>query len=355
VHAGGDGATLPLSAGDILKKNALSNLRNIRIESGFDYSGFEITGSLIPRSAELTLPIIRQHLAVAPEGVASTNTRLIVSQDSLKASGDNAGFDLVVAVREGAAFTWSASDSDFSATATIDGVQRSKKFSAIAQDVFQDVMLGKDSCVQAILKKVDAAGSSEKEFLRKKADHARSSFDAGTAGRIFSSYGASSYASFASLARRNLNQGMDKTERKNFVELWTRFIVEAYPDLLLSPAEATQVVRRSPYHAARPELTEGGGRRPGNRIYHEHIPADELEEVLSTPIKVRADGAYILGYVSRQSALTADELSPHFGWRNEAQKSVRRVALFTEKGYEAVVPLVRKGFVTPFRLFLKGQ
>lgn len=56
VHGGGEGATLPAAAEDILKQNALANLRAVRIESGFDYSGFEITGAVVPRDRRLDLP-----------------------------------------------------------------------------------------------------------------------------------------------------------------------------------------------------------------------------------------------------------------------------------------------------------
>lgn len=148
---------------------------------------------------------------------------------------------------------------------------------------------------------------------------------------------------------------MDGTERAAFASLWTDFIVEQFEDLLLTPAEATEVVRRSRYHVARQELTPGSGVRPAARVLHEHIKADELQKTLTQPMKVRSSGAYVLGFVNGRPGDEIGEVEALFGRRNPAHDAVRRLALFEEAEYRRVVPLVRKGLVTPFRLFLKRQ
>ena len=51
----------------------------------------------------------------------------------------------------------------------------------------------------------------------------------------------------------------------------------------------------------------------------------------------------------------AGEVAAGLGWRNQENQTPKRLALFTVGDYPDVVPLVRKGLVTPFRLFVKRQ
>ncbi|MBI0532052.1 hypothetical protein D9602_11860 [Sphingomonas sp. TX0522] len=354
VHGGGEGAALPAAAGDILKQNALANLRAVRIESGFDYSGFEITGAVVPRDRNLDLPTALQHLELSAGEGAAANARVLLSPDPLPA-GSPSGSRLVVSLRNGDAFSWDAGEGDFRATVTIDPERRITKFGAMAQDVFQDIMLANDACIQAVLSGFRAAGGDDEELFRRKAAFGRGRVDQGAAGSLFASFEARGYASFAALARRNLSQGMDQSERRLFVALWSDFITEGLADHLLTAEQATDLIRRGRYHSARSELTAGSGVRTGARILHEHVPRDELLKVLSAPMTVTRPGPYVLGLVNGRPGAAAGEVAARFGWRNQENQTPKRLALFTAGDYPDVVPLVRKGLVTPFRLFLKRQ
>jgi hypothetical protein len=144
---------------------------------------------------------------------------------------------------------------------------------------------------------------------------------------------------------------MSPAERRSFVQLWTDFLVTEFAEHFLTAEEAADLVRSSYFHAAAPGLNVAGGR--GARTQHEWIKAGRLREILSDRQVVRRTGTYVLCLATGRGEDSAQRLGPVFGWVNQPKGNPERLKLCTPKEYGQMVPLVRDGIVTPFRLFLK--
>lgn len=358
IH-GRDSAWISERSGELLKENVLANLRDVRIHSGFDYKGFTIGGMLLPRGGGPDLQAVKQWL-VAHDGRSPGRARLVISETPVAGNGDTTGFELVLSVTEGNRFEWVNGANEFAAEIRVDKAQRFAKISATAHDVFQDIMLANDCGIQAVVVKHRAAVDASKaantpapDLYELKADFAKAEIAAGRVGGSLVGFASDKYASFASLARDNFRQGMSPGERDTFVDLWTRFLVERLPDHFLTADEAVRTVRTGFFHSARPVLTTDSGVRPGARIQHESIQAGKLRMVLSDPQVVRRPGAFVLCWAGGRVTDAAHRIGPKFGWANEARSSPRRLKLCTPSSYKEMIPLVRDGIVTPFRLFLR--
>lgn len=387
VHGGGDGVLLPANSGEILRQQAMANLRRIRIDTGFDYAGMEIQGTSVNGVPDLSIARVGD---VIPAGSVS-DTRIIVSERPV-ADAATENYGLVVTISRGDAFSWGNGLATIAADIRVSREEASEQLSAVVLDIFQELMLANCASIQAVLAKFIASGGTQDDFFRAKAEYAADMIARGEADTMFEHFAADRYACFATLARGDLYPVLDADDRARFGAWWSGFLLARFIDHFLTVDEAVALVRSGQFHKARPELVAGGGGvRPGARVRHGSIDEgelrrvigeptkaelralngespppealepgesneEELRELLGDPQRVRQAGAYILCILtSNPKEGDAGKVGAMFGWRRSATKSPKRLRLCTEDTYKEMVPLVRKGLVTPVRLFLKAN
>lgn len=353
VHGGGDGLLLPANADKILQEQAVGNLRPLRIETGFDYAGMEIRGTRVNAAPGLSIAGVRQRI---PENVAS-ETRIIVSQQPVEDAGPPDGaYGLVLTVSHGDAFSWNGGFSTLAADIRVTKPLAGTQLSAVVLDVFQELMLANCASIQSVLAKFTKLGGTASDFYRAKAEFAMQLIASGEAATLFDGYAPDRYACFSTLARTDLTPVMDRPERERFAQLWRRFLEARFADSFLNVDEAVALIRAGGFHRARPEKTAGSGVRPGARVRYGWIKEHKLREVLDDPQTVLHDGSYVLCVLTgKPKNGDVGKVGTLFGWRSSLRNVPKRLRLCTDRNYAKMIPLVRKGLVTPMRLFLKAR
>ncbi|GGB55817.1 hypothetical protein GCM10010833_08150 [Blastomonas aquatica] len=238
----------------------------------------------------------------------------------------------------------------------VSGADASLQLSAVILDVFTELMLANCASIQAVLSNYLADGGSQDTFYRAKADFASELIARGDAATLFEQYLPDRYACFATLAREDFLATMDEDEMASLASLWSQFLRERFSAYFLSVDQAVALVRNEPFHRARPELTVGSGVRPGGRMRYGFVDEAELRSVLSDKQVVLGTGAYVLCLLTgKPSDAEIGKIGNSFGWRRQADSVPKRLRLCTEDNYHEMIPFVRKGFVTPVRLFLKAS
>ncbi len=164
---GGHGNLLSANAAEDIKQKVMANLRRLRVLSGFDYEGISLSGIDVTAVPAPDLGAIQRRLDLQPGRLAST--RLVVSPQVLADGNGPLGFELVIAVCEGDDFSWHPGGDNFASVITIDRTNRLSKVTVTVADIFQDIMIGNDASIQAVLSKFAAAGRSPADFYRMKA------------------------------------------------------------------------------------------------------------------------------------------------------------------------------------------
>jgi len=352
------------------------------VESGYDYVGFEMSGESISYFQNVTLEAIERRVK-AKQNASADNflaaTRLVVSPSPVEDKKELATVNLVMALESGDAFCWKGGSTNFSSVITVDKKQRSLKVSAVVQDLLQDLMVANSDSLQAVIRKIKIhlttkelkeradeaakpgempANPSDEEieakvdkigerlFLQSKANFARSS--AASSGRqsLFSSYEPDRYAAFSSLARSDLYATMDANGPRDFGDLWTRFLVEYYADHFLTADEAVRLVRTGAFRRTRAD-----GQKVKARVRWRWLADSDLHAIINDKRVVTTSGCYVLCILNKITNGDHGDLSSLF--QLSSLGVIRRLTLCTEERYAKMVPLVRKGLVTPIRLFLK--
>jgi hypothetical protein len=341
---------LPANAGQLLREQAMANLRRLRIQTGFDYAGIEIHGCAVNSVPGLDVAGVRERIPTGQVG----DTRIIVSETPVADGVPDANYGLVLTISRGNNFSWNSGLATLAADVRVSGEQAGMQLSAVVLDVFQELMVANCASIQAVLRKFLARGGTQADFYRAKADFAADLLARGEAATLFEQYAPDRYACFATLARTDMYSTMDEDERARFAWLWSRFLSNRLADSFLNIDEAVKLVRAGPFRKARPELTPGGGVRPAARVQYGFIDETDLRQVLGDRQTVLQTGAYILSILtSNPSNADTGQIGNAFGWRRRG--APRRLRLDTEVGYKEMVPFVRKGLVTPVRLFLKAN
>lgn len=354
VQGGGTAAWIPEGAGESLKQNALSNLRQVRLHHGYDYEGFNITGVLMQREAQFDLSMVERWVNVERGPAGVRDSRLVVSEGPL-AAGANAAFGLVLEVSAGNRFAWEPGRNGVSGVISVDKANRGAKVSAALQDIFHDIMLANDHSVQTVLKKWRASGNfTDTDLFGMKADFAVAQVTGRGLGTTLDHFAPNGYASFAATARQNFHQTMNEQERSEFASLWTKFLIDRFAEHFLDVEEAVDLVRNGRFRDSKPELTAGSGEAPDARHQHGMLSEHELREALTKPQLVRKNGSYILCFWQGKLGAAAGQIGAKFMLK-KGGNSPRRFKLCDEVSYAEMVPLVRDGLVTPIRLFLKKQ
>lgn len=388
VDGGSDGFWLSQDAARIIRENAIANLRRFRVESGFDYVGLEISGESIGYFQGLSLEGIQRRVNARHNTGASGllgSTRLVVSPTTVQDTKALSSMNLVLALEAGDAFSWRAGSANFSSVITVDKEKRSLKISAVVQDLLQDLMVANSDSLQAVIRKIKfhltaaklaeiaaeaAAPGEEPEapstdeienhlgtigeqlFFEAKAKFARSRVAALPNGSLFAAFEPDRYATFSSLVRQDLHSTMDATTARALGAVWAQFLEETFSAHFLTTEEAVRLVRTGSFRRARTERQNGDGQKPKARIRHHDLSEGDLTKVIGDKRIVTTSGCYVLCVLNRTTQGEYGELSALFG--ESSKDTLRRLTLCTEQRYQKVIPLVRKGFVTPIRLFLKA-
>jgi len=353
VHGGGDGLLLPANAGTILRDQAVANLRPLRVETGFDYAGLEIGGESLNAAPGLDMAGVRARMS--PANIC--DTRIVVSHQAVLDGGTaEQGFGLVLNVSSGDSFDWRGGLSTVAADIRVRKELAGPQLSAVVLDIFQELMLAQCASIQSVLGKFTASGGTASDFYRAKADFANEQIANGNAVTLFEGYAPDRYASFAMLARTDFSQSLDRDERRRFADLWRRFLEARFADHFLTVDEAITLVRAGRFHRARPERTNGAGVPPGPRQIFGSIKEAKLRKVLGDRQSVLRTASYILCVLTgKPSIADIGKVGALFGWKNMARQTPERLRLCTDASYQQMVPLVRRGLVTPMRLFLKAS
>lgn len=388
VDGGADGLWLSHGAAKKIRENAIANLRRFRVESGYDYVGLEISGESIGYFQDLTLEGIERRVKAKRNSGAGGflgSTRLIVSPTPVDDSKPLSSLNLVLALEAGDAFSWKASSSNFSSVITVDKEKRSLKINAIVQDLLQDLMVANSDSLQAIIHKIkthlteakltelaaqaaapggapEAPSPDEVEkhldtigeplFLEAKAKFARLTAAALPNGSLFSAFDPDRYAAFSSLARRDFHLTMDAAAVRALGELWTQFLEKTFSAQFLTTEEAVRLVRTGSFRRTRTERQNGEGQKPKARVRRHDLSERDLTKVIGDKRVVTTSGCYVLCLLNRTTRGEHGDLSMLFG--KSSDDALRRLTLCTEQRYQKMIPLVRKGLVTPIRLFLKA-
>lgn len=341
---------MPPNAGALLRQQATGNLRKLRIETGFDYAGVEIHGTSVFAVPDLDMAGVRERI---PQG-AVADTRVIVSELPIADTVRDQNFGLILTISRGDQFAWSAGLSTLAADVRVTRDLGAMQLSAVVLDVFQELMLANCASIQAVLAKFIASGGSQDAFYRAKADFAGQLIARGEATTLFQAFAPDRYACFATLARADLAGVMDIAERARFASLWSQFLQARFTDHFLDIDEAVELVLYGSFHRARAERTAQGGVAPGARQRFGFIKEAELRRELGDRQRVLHTGAYVLCLLTgKPSAADLGKVGAKFGWKRPGVPKLLR--LCTEDKYNEMVPLVRRGLVTPLRLFLKAS
>jgi len=380
VDGGTENLWLSRRAAKMIREQAIANLRRFRITSGYDYVGLDLDGASVSGFPNLNLAGIERRLRASLDIKAATTlqaTRLVVSQAPVSDDTPLDALELVLAVEEGSAFAWTEGRTNFSSVITVDPDARALKVNAVVQDLLQDLMVANSDSIQAVLRKlkpalvaqeldkqprrkaqsemapVDHELLGERLFLGTKASYAaQRARDAGRRS-VFSTFEPDRYASFSALARHDLYATMDPDELSGFSDLWTGLLVDRFAEHFLTVDEAVELVRTGSFRRTRQERLEGQGQKVKARTRRQDLAADDLKRVIGDPRIVTADGSYILCVVNRAPTGVAGKLEVEFTNGSPSKRLLNKLTLCTEKRYASMIPLVRKGIVTPIRLFLK--
>ncbi len=334
-------ATILNSASDSIAVKIASTMRDFRIETGFDYLGFNIKGITISDSPNLTLgAIVRAVKDTCPDADLE-KVRFIISGHGAENQVDDNPFSLLLQIFPGTSFAWSDGTGAIHAAITTSNLGALQQEATIL-DVFQDIMITNEPCIQAVIKKFLRTGGSVNDFHAKKAAFAMRQVRGKQT--LFDTFNASKYASFSSLARSKLFFPLSTADRARLSQLWQQFMIEEMKEWFLTVEEAIHVVRKSGYRDTKTF---------DNRVNHEDISPNELKLVLSDKRIVTQSGSYILCYLRKKLPSSAKGDAQAI-FSRASPSSYRRLQLCTNSTYAAMVDLVRRGFVTPMRLFLQS-
>lgn len=346
---GGLDNPLPSNAGQQLKIHASENLRNMRVVSGYDYVGFDLAGTLIDYRPGMDLAYVAQQ--IGDRGALSDKTRLVVAPDGVADLTVAIGFELCLAVHRGSQYAWTPGGATSAGVITVDNTQTSRKISAVVIDVFQDIMVANSPTVAAVLEKYLTSGRTMMDFYALKAQFARQRVADGEP-TLFTDFSPKQYASFSAVARRGFYLSMTESELTAFARLWTDFLTTYLQPHFLSAEEAARLVRLQRFRTARAERVGGAGQKTKSRSKRGFLKGKDLVALFSDRQLVHSAGSYILCVVNRPTGPGADDLGPVFGWNKPGVPN--RLKLCSEKQYGELTALVRRGLVTPIRLFLQA-
>lgn len=346
---GGQGNLLSANAAEDIKQKVMANLRRFRVLSGFDYEGISLSGVDVTAVPPPDLGAIQRRLDLHPGRLAST--RLVVSPQVLTDGSGPLGFELVIAVCEGDRFAWHPGGDNFAGVITIDRTNRLSKATATVADIFQDIMIGNDASIQAVLSKFAAAGGSRADFYRMKAAFAVDAVTTGVLPGLHAVFAPNAYASFSAIARRELYAWLSETELLRISELWRSFMVSQMRDHFLDCEQAVHLVRRGYFHGLNAERIGGEGPNAQARSQRQYLPEKDLEAVFLDRRIVMQDDSYVLCIINRPNGPNKDELSVEFG--RDSKEALKRIKLCTETEFKRMIDFTRRGLVTPIRLYLK--
>lgn len=346
---GGQGHLFSANAAEDIKQKVMANLRRLRVLSGFDYEGISLSGVGVTAVPAPDLGAIQRRLDLQPGRLAST--RLVVSSQALADGNGPLGFELVIAVCEGESFAWHPGGDNFAGVITIDRTSRLSKVTVTVADIFQDIMIGNDASIQAVLSKFALAGGSRAEFYRMKAAFAVEAVATGVVPALHAAFAPNAYASFSAIARSDLYSLLNETELLRIAQLWRSFMVSQMRPHFLDCEEAIHLVRRGYFHSLNAERIGGEGPDAQARSQRQYLSEKDLAEVLLDRRSVMQDDSYVLCIINRLSGPNQDELSVEFG--RDSKNSLKRIKLCSETEFKRMIKFTRRGLVTPIRLYLK--
>ncbi|WP_133244800.1 hypothetical protein [Caulobacter radicis] len=346
---GGQKLALSVNAAEDIRQKVMSNLRLFRILTGFDYEGIIIGGVGLTASPKLTIEGVHKRLSASNDKVAKT--RLIISPNRILDDTAQSGFELLLAIHDGDDYAWLSGEANTAAIITINSPQRSSKLTSTVVDIFQDIMIGNDQSIQSVISKFKDSGGSTDTFYKLKAKFATQRHSSHTHKILYDKFSPSNYASFSSIARRDLDLFPDDHSLKNLASIWIDFLNQELGDHFLNAKEATDLVRKGLFHPLKAERVGGEGPPANSRIQHGYLAEHDLMAIFSDPQMVTQNGSYVLCILNRTNGPDKDRLIAEFG---QTSSRLKRLKLCTEDEYTRMVPLARRGLITPIRLFLKA-
>jgi hypothetical protein len=329
------------NAGDRLKDQISTNLRQFRIKTGYDYVGFGIRGALLDDAPGLDLARLEQRLRVNHPGMKPEDVRVVVSDKPVSRGEGETAFTLMVNISDGEQFAWEESNEGCYAVVTTRAASAPPEIESTILDVFQDVMIANCPSIQSIINKYVAAGHTADSFFQQKAEFAQEAVRQG-GGRLLERFAATRYASFSAIARHNHIAAWEPKEIEALARLWTDFMISRFSRYFLDAQEAADVCRKGYFH--------GSSNRARHR-QHGFLPEQELISLFTDTRYVRSSGSYILCILDRVTPGLKGDVDAAFGVTPAGNP--RRFRLCTEAVYrEEMSDFVAKGVVTPIRLFL---
>jgi hypothetical protein len=340
VNVIGGGALLGKDQGKEILRQISKNLREFRIQTGFDYKGFNLVEKAINDEPELTLDLVIEQLrGQLPSDEDLRNVRVLISNSPLPPSAEpdeRLGLFIIISHHEQPG--WLSANGAVYAQVNIHRNSVAERSSALI-DVFQDIMIGNSDVVDRLLKAYVADGHTQDDFYAAKARFASKIVQSGVIN-YRGNLGAERYVSFSALARLDHLANLNEREGRLLSRLWSGFLETELRPYFFTPELAADVVRDGYSHDT----------RSWDAVLHGNISRDELIALFSDETKVTVSGCYILCILSRNATDgNRDKLRPLFG----QNLHIGDLSLRSEKSYSEMIPHVKSGFVTPIRLYLR--
>jgi hypothetical protein len=341
---------VPATAGAEIARVLSDNVRKFRVGTAFDYLGFTIKGASVNGAPGITTDQIFSQVRTGIEVKDASLLRLIISMEPIAAGLEPANdLNLLLNLSFGSNYSWLSDAGSVYANISVEE-GNSWQLSSAMIDVFQEIMIANCASIQAVLKNFFAAGGTIERFYELKSDFAYKY--AAQNSTLFHKFDKSRYASFSALARTNLRPALNQIEINNLSNLWVTFLITHLGKYFLNTSQAAELVTTGLFHDTGEPYADRTQARKISRKRFGFLDANEISDLLGDRRKVTANGSYILCVLTRRATPgLKGEITAHFGEKSPGR--INKIKLCTDASYSRFIPLVRQGFVTPIRLYLR--